>query len=80
MGWDTAFPHYIQAVCNSRIVARLTVSVIEMLQENGLDLSNLHLIGHSLGAHVSSYVGRMMDSNISRITGNDDAVMQEAQR
>ncbi|GFS11190.1 pancreatic lipase-related protein [Elysia marginata] len=73
VGWDTSFPSYVQAVCNSRVVARLTVSVIEMLQEKGLHLYDLHLIGHSLGAHVSSYVGRLMNSNIGRITGLDPA-------
>ncbi|RUS81344.1 hypothetical protein EGW08_010911, partial [Elysia chlorotica] len=74
VGWDTAFPSYVQAICNSRVIAQLTVSVIQGLQQgHGLDLRDLHLIGHSLGAHVSSYVGRLMDSKVARITGLDPA-------
>lgn len=73
VGWDTKFPDYVQAVCNSRFVATITVNVINMLQRKGLDLSDLHLIGHSLGAHICSYVGRLMRSRIARITGLDPA-------
>lgn len=38
-----------------------------------VDLSTLHVIGHSLGAHAAAQVARSMNVTLSRITGLDPA-------
>ena len=38
----------------------------------GLSTQNIHLIGHSLGAHICSYVGSHL-GGVARITGLDPA-------
>ncbi|XP_068251236.1 pancreatic triacylglycerol lipase-like isoform X2 [Palaemon carinicauda] len=39
----------------------------------GLSIDKIHLIGHSLGAHVVGYAGKKMNGSLSRITGLDPA-------
>lgn len=48
--------------------------LIIFLQMNyGLDPSDVHLIGHSLGAHTAGYAGEKLGGIIGRITGLDPA-------
>jgi len=48
-----------------------------LVQKTGLDSNNVHLIGHSLGAHVVGMMGRTYTSlsgkQVSRVTGLDPA-------
>ncbi|XP_050442365.1 pancreatic triacylglycerol lipase-like isoform X2 [Adelges cooleyi] len=39
----------------------------------GLDPQNVHLIGHSLGAHAAGYAGKHLQGLVGRITGLDPA-------
>lgn len=39
------------------------------LQIDGASLDSLHMIGVSLGAHISGFVGQMFDGTLGRITG-----------
>ena len=58
--------------------ATVADSILKMA-ENGMDIDKLHLVGHSLGAHLSSIVAKFVKSKsqnshrIKRITGLDPA-------
>lgn len=60
------FP-YGQAVANIPVVATAIVRQLKAMVAVGLKLDQVHLIGHSLGAHIAGYVGQMMRT-IERIT------------
>ena len=52
---------YSQAVANARVVGLEVGYLINWLaDEYGLDRGTLHLIGHSLGAHISGYAGEQI--------------------
>lgn len=52
-------PPYSQAVANIRLVGAMTAHLLEMISAHtgSLKLDHVHLIGHSLGAHLCGYVG-----------------------
>ncbi|XP_046392727.1 pancreatic triacylglycerol lipase-like isoform X2 [Ischnura elegans] len=70
-------PPYTQAVSNIRLVGVMTAHLIKlMMEEAGVNPVKIHLIGHSLGSHVSGYIGLQMKefgARIGRITGMDPA-------
>lgn len=51
-------------------VARFISKLIDM----GADPEHIHLIGHSLGAHVAGAAGKIFKGRMSRITGLDPAL------
>ncbi|XP_043522378.1 phospholipase A1 1-like isoform X1 [Frieseomelitta varia] len=55
-----------QVAAIGKVVAESLNQLIELI-----DLDTLHVIGHSLGAHIAGNIGRF--ANISRITGLDPA-------
>jgi pimeloyl-ACP methyl ester carboxylesterase len=61
------FP-YNQAVANTVVAATAIRQLLEAIINKGVQPQNIHLIGHSLGAHISSYVGRDLP-NLGRISG-----------
>lgn len=72
-------PPYLQAVANIRLVGVMTAHVLNMVREqlNIHNLDNVHLFGHSLGAHLSGYTGdtlqRSFRLKLGRITAMDPA-------
>ncbi|XP_052686467.1 pancreatic lipase-related protein 2-like [Crassostrea angulata] len=72
-GAGAAAPDYNQAVSNTRMVATQTRLIIEGLVQAGGRLTDIHLIGHSLGAHTAGSTGRQMGGKVGRITGLDPA-------
>lgn len=69
---EGAKDNYIRAVANTRVVGAVTANMIKLLQRSSsLTLDNVHLVGHSLGAHVAGYVGKIIPE-IGRITGTFD--------
>ncbi|XP_015997972.2 pancreatic lipase-related protein 2 [Rousettus aegyptiacus] len=66
--------HYIQAVHNIRVVGAEIAFLLQGLStELGYGLENVHLIGHSLGAHAAAEAGRRLGGRVGRITGLDPA-------
>lgn len=68
-------PPYTQAVANIRLVGVMTAHLIKMIKDQGvgLQVEKIHVIGHSLGAHLASYIGttlrRSFNMRLGRITG-----------
>ncbi|XP_011500288.1 PREDICTED: pancreatic triacylglycerol lipase-like [Ceratosolen solmsi marchali] len=44
-----------------------------LLMEGVLSLDNIHVLGHSLGAHIAGAIGRNLSGKMARITGMDPA-------
>ncbi|GFS19022.1 pancreatic triacylglycerol lipase-like [Elysia marginata] len=66
--------NYDLASANVRLVATQVKVLLKLLQRvAGLQMKDVHMIGHSLGAHTSGYVGTLMGDKIARITGLDPA-------
>lgn len=72
-------PPYNQAVANIRLIGNIAAHFIKemMVQLQMTHLDNVHMIGHSLGAHLSGYTGSTLSNDlnvtIGRITGLDPA-------
>lgn len=72
-------PPYVQAVANVRLIGAITAHVIHMIYEElgMINLDNVHMIGHSLGSHLSGYTGNVLQRDfglkMGRITGLDPA-------
>ncbi|XP_015997971.2 pancreatic triacylglycerol lipase [Rousettus aegyptiacus] len=65
---------YTQAVQNIRIVGAEVAYFVEVLQSAfQYSPSDVHIIGHSLGAHAAGEAGRRTNGTIGRITGLDPA-------
>ncbi|XP_050442777.1 pancreatic lipase-related protein 2-like isoform X2 [Adelges cooleyi] len=65
---------YITAKRRIQVVGQEVASLINTLGELvGLDLKNVHLIGHSLGAHTAGFAGKKLQGQVGRITGLDPA-------
>ncbi|KAI1285202.1 Pancreatic triacylglycerol lipase [Halotydeus destructor] len=69
--WNNFTP-YIIAASNSRVVGFEVANLLNYLSANSVRLENVHLIGHSLGAHISGYAGAMV-RGVGRITALDPA-------
>ncbi|KAK3864048.1 hypothetical protein Pcinc_030234 [Petrolisthes cinctipes] len=68
-------PWYIQAVENVYKTANYTASLIDWLHDTvGLEVSRVHITGHSLGAHTAGLTGKAVTSGkVWRVTGLDPA-------
>lgn len=72
-------PPYGQAVSNIRLVGVITAHIMNMIyqQLNLKNMENVHMLGHSLGAHLSGYAGYTLQKyfglQMGRITGMDPA-------
>lgn len=72
-------PPYTQAAANIRLVGVITAHVLFNVYEQFKmkNLENVHMIGHSLGAHLSGYTGSALQKEfnlaLGRITALDPA-------
>uniref|UniRef100_A0A8C5XZH7 Triacylglycerol lipase n=1 Tax=Microcebus murinus TaxID=30608 RepID=A0A8C5XZH7_MICMU len=65
---------YYQAVQNTRVVGAEIAYLTQILStELGYSPEDVHLIGHSLGAHAAAEAGRRLGGHVGRITGLDPA-------
>lgn len=76
---DGSSPPYSQAAANIRLVGAITAHIIHMIYEELKmpNINNVHMIGHSLGAHLCGYTGFTLQKDfglvLGRITGLDAA-------
>ncbi|KAJ1529412.1 hypothetical protein ONE63_006192 [Megalurothrips usitatus] len=66
-------PWYDEAAGNTMKVAQHLHHFLLKMEEGGLDLGRVHIIGFSLGAHVAGFTGTMFGGRLGRITGLDPA-------
>ncbi|XP_071057677.1 pancreatic triacylglycerol lipase-like isoform X2 [Onthophagus taurus] len=68
-----SLPLYTQATANTRLVGLELGYFINYLVKNyGVNAADVHIIGHSLGAHTAGYAASMV-KGLGRITGLDPA-------
>ena len=64
------FDIYRQPCQNTRVVAKQLQLLLDQLHyEIGMKYEDVHLIGHSLGAHVAGLAGQFLSVKIGRISG-----------
>ncbi|KAM3833847.1 lipoprotein lipase-like [Diretmus argenteus] len=67
---ERAQHHYSHSAENTRLAGQDVATLINWLEvELKYDLSKLHLLGYSLGAHVAGVAGNLANSKVNRITG-----------
>ncbi|XP_040336935.1 lipase member H isoform X1 [Herpailurus yagouaroundi] len=64
---------YNHAFSKTRKVAEVLKKFIDRVLVEGASLDNIYMIGVSLGAHISGFVGKMYNGQLGRITGLDPA-------
>ncbi|XP_077295230.1 pancreatic lipase-related protein 2-like [Arctopsyche grandis] len=64
---------YTQSVRNVPGAGQSVADMINWLNSLGVPYSNIHILGHSLGAHVVGFAGRLSNGTIEYITGLDPA-------
>ncbi|XP_028842106.1 lipase member H [Denticeps clupeoides] len=65
--------NYLTPVANTPKVARNVTDFIKKMQDHEASLSSIHLIGISLGAHISGFIGAAFEGRVGRITALDPA-------
>ncbi|XP_014274569.1 pancreatic lipase-related protein 2 [Halyomorpha halys] len=79
IGWQGgSSPPYTQAVANIRLVGTMAAHLLHALNRDlGVKTEFCHSIGHSLGAHLSGYIGNVLKTKfhltLGRITALDPA-------
>lgn len=72
--WRNRFP-YERSTINTRVIGPMVAIQIQALMAHtNITLDRFHLIGHSLGAHISGYAGKFLGpGRLGMITGLDVA-------
>ncbi|CAG9785427.1 unnamed protein product [Diatraea saccharalis] len=66
----------LSAVPNAKKIGQELGETLITMARSGMNMSQIHLLGHSLGAHIMGYAGKRARENghvVSRITGLDPA-------
>jgi len=74
--WGTlaAAPWYETAAGHTRVVGQKTAELITYLIAQGVSMSQMHVLGHSLGAHAAGFAGAALSGRLPRITALDPAL------
>ncbi|KAI5643439.1 lipase domain-containing protein [Phthorimaea operculella] len=68
---------YLRSTTYVRFMGQKLGEVLASMIQNGVDPAQIHIIGHSLGAHISGFAGKtftnLTESRVGRITGLDPA-------
>lgn len=74
VNWEElAAQPYWKAATYPQEVGSHTAQLLNFLVDNGADEKRMHLVGHSLGAHLVGFAGKDMidyDRKVARITGS----------
>ncbi|XP_076633965.1 lipase member H [Colletes latitarsis] len=65
--------NYVYVASQVPVIGKAVAESLEKLAEL-IDLNTLHVIGHSLGAHIAGHIGRFVNVTLDRITGLDPAL------
>ena len=77
--------NYLKNAQNGRLIARQAVKFLKSALSAGVKAENIHIIGHSMGAHIASFIAKEFQNNdhnlkidgdilkIGRVTGLDPA-------
>lgn len=61
---------YFSAIKGLRTAGTVLAEFLDWLSDNNVDLNKIHLVGHSLGAHVAGVAGHLVKrAKVGRITG-----------
>nr|CAD7267387.1 unnamed protein product [Timema shepardi] len=76
MDWSTGASNLVYEVCRENVVpaGEYLATLINFLASKGMNTANLHIMGHSLGAHIAGVAGnRQTSGTVGRVTGMDPA-------
>ena len=71
--------NYLKNSQNGRLIARQAVKFLKSALSAGVKAENIHIIGHSMGAHIASFIAKEFQNHddhnlkIGRVTGLDPA-------
>ncbi|XP_043255836.1 lipase member H-like [Colletes gigas] len=65
--------NYVYVASQVSVIGKAVAESLEKLAKL-IDLNTLHVIGHSLGAHIAGHIGRFVNITLNRITGLDPAL------
>jgi pancreatic triacylglycerol lipase len=66
---DIARDNYVKVAENIPRVGDVVASALEEMVKSGFNKEKLHIVGHSMGGQVAGYIGRKINFQIPRITG-----------
>lgn len=69
---EMANESYPKLVKNIVRVGTVIAAALDNLVELDFDPEKLHIIGHSMGSHVAGHIGRLVNFQVPRITGEQN--------